>query len=117
MFERESGPRMVNHNKIKFARQLVNGQVAKFVQGAFFPADANARMRFLVALRGCHQRRERAAVVPRDAGELYRLAQALSRIAASLFTLDVLSRRRLTARIVSQRFVCADSQAASMISI
>src|SRR5438552_16893482 len=108
---------MVNDNQIKFRRELVNRHMAKFVKGAFFPADANSGMRFLVALGGCYQRRERAAVVPREAGELNKLTQAPSRIAASFFTPDVLSRRLWILRSFSQRFVCADSQAVSMISI
>ena len=61
---------MVNDNQIKFGGQLVNRHVAEFVEGPFFPADANAGMRFLVALRGGNQGRKCAAVVPRNAGQL-----------------------------------------------
>ena len=44
--EGESRPRMVNDNQIKLRCELINGEMAKLVERAFFPADANAGMQF-----------------------------------------------------------------------
>src|SRR5690349_14088651 len=108
---------MIDYNEIKFTRQLVNGQVAKLIERSFIPSDRDAGACFLVALGCCDQRRKGATVVPSDASEQDRLAHAVSRTAADLRRPTFPSIEPLISRIFSQRFVSADSQAASMISI
>src|ERR1700729_2034250 len=100
---------MVNDYEVKFGRKSLNRRVAELIQGALFPADADVRMDFLVALRRGDQRRKGPAVVPRDAGELDWPAHAFSRTAAIFFMPAFWSPVILTSRIFSQRFVCADS--------
>src|SRR5258708_23504157 len=111
---------MVNDDEVEFLREHVHRRVAEFVERAFLPLDAHARMGFLVALRGGDERRKRAAVVPRDSGKMDGrthaggVGTAARRPGDFSETFPILAR---TGRIFSCRPVCADSHAASMISL
>src|SRR5580692_5265488 len=103
---------MINDHQIKFWSQLIDRHVSEFVKCPLFPTNTDARMQFFITLRSCNQGREGAAMIPGDTAELCNPAHAFCRIKAPLSI-----RLFLIGRIFSQRFVCADSQAASMISI
>ena len=61
---------MVNDDKIKLLSQLVHRHVTKFMQGPLLPTNAYPGMKFFVALGCGHQRRQGAAVIPGDSGQL-----------------------------------------------
>ena len=67
--EAVTGPWMVDDDEVELPGQHIDRHVAEFVQRALLPTNANAGMQFLVTLGGRHQRRQGAAVVPRDAGQ------------------------------------------------
>ena len=70
---------MVNDDEVKLLRQHVNWRVAKLVQRALMPVDADAAMGLFVTLRGGNQRRQRATVIPCNAGKVDGLGHAAGR--------------------------------------